>query len=66
MSQISFNHHIGLAMHYSTSHHAKAILHLREAIDILLESEPAWTGKPEDDPSRSAADRDAWRLARGA
>ena len=47
-------------------HEAKALLCLDEARNILLaEVRKPWTGRPEDDPNRSAATKAAWREARG-
>ena len=47
-------------------HEAKALLCLDEARSLLLASvRKPWTGRPEDDPNRSEADKAAWRLAKG-
>lgn len=43
-----------------------AMAHIDEAKALLLPSRPTWSGRPEDDPNRSEADRKAWREARGA
>ena len=58
------NEAVFMAEHH---HEGRAANHLREALDLLtphLQTQ-IFTGRPEDDPSRSDADRAAWRAARG-
>lgn len=47
-------------------HDGAALTHIDEARALLMPPRIPWTGKPEDDPNRSPADRAAWRAARGA
>lgn len=46
-------------------HDGRAVQLLDQAKAAIVAPVTTWSGRPEDDPSRSPSDRSAWRAARG-